>query len=207
MTSSEQSSSFDPHFPAAKEVCGLTKGMSAAQVATLSHLANLSIPVASTTAEPESLDTAIVQVQVHGETLRFWGDIFAKTRQGTLSREELDQRLINWVMTTPGMEDKVEELPDDVKCLIHEFRTADLASLTWDADKLTKEFKIPISLDMSKTVAMLKEQWEILDDDAMKKYSSVVEEDGSPVKYVENIALENWDQTIQNTPSVILLSP
>jgi hypothetical protein len=195
---------FDPHFPAAKEVQDLTSAIGAEQISSLSQLADLSVPVGGSTAKPAALDSAIEQVQATGSTINFWGDAFAGTRAGTLTREGLDQKLVNWVLGMPGMSSKVDELPPQAKAMVQEFRTADLSSPEWDGMKLAEKFRIPTSVGTQKKMEELKGAVDALDEEAMKKYPFVVEEDGSPVMYVDKAVFQNWGQTVKNTPAVPL---
>src|SRR5436305_1340369 len=97
---------FDPKFPAAELVKTLQTEIEQAQVKTLSRLANLSVPIVGGTAKSASIDAAIEGVLAHGETTLLFRQIFSLFQNGSLTGEELAQRLINWALKIPGLKEK-----------------------------------------------------------------------------------------------------
>ena len=192
---------FDPKFPAVELVKNIQSGLEQAQVKTLSRLANLSVPVIGRTAHPESIDSAIQKVLTHGETTVLFGQLFSSINKGILDRKDLDQRLVNWALKIPGLKEKFDGLPEDVRGCIDQFKDSDLGQD--NPVPLSNGFKHPLSSSTTKKIAALKaavkQQFDI---DKGLTYPTVVENNGEKVMYVEKFAFENWGETIKNTPAV-----
>jgi hypothetical protein len=199
-TSNSTVPAFDPKFPAADLVKTLRTNIEKAHLQSLNHLANLSVPVAGGTAKPNDIDTAVQQVLAHGETTLFFGTTFSLLQTGQLTREELDQRMVNWAMKMPGLKDKFDELPDDIKSHVGQFKDCDLSQ---KEPFQLKEFKTPLSPTTLKRRSQLKkaleEQFKL---DQGMKYSGILEKNGDKVLYVEDFKFENWGETVANKPSV-----
>jgi len=199
---------FDPKFPAAAELKSLHQKQISSHTDSLSLLADLSIPVVGQTAKPSAIDNTLADVRAQGDTITFFSDIFTRYHQtgGKLSREELDQKLINWAMKVPGLKEKFDDLPDPVQKLMNDFKDADLSQ---DGDVWrgkAKGFKLPCSPRMAMKMSKLQQMWdEQVKVDGGKKYDGVVEADGTAVLYVEKFPFENWGETVKNTPAVIAL--
>jgi hypothetical protein len=191
---------FDPHFPAMAEVSQIDKELATATQKSLERIANLSIPVVGQTAKSETLDSAIEGVLTHGQTITFFGDLFSRFQEGNLSREEVDQKLVNWAILVPGIKEKFDDLPSDVRGLVEDYRNADLNKLD-DIRTKAEKFEVQPSIGTQKKMAVLNDAWSA--NTAQKKYPSVVEQDGSPVVYVEKETFENWGQTVRNKPAVL----
>jgi hypothetical protein len=190
----------DGKFPAADLVDSIREGSKKAQLDTLRRIANLALPVAGKTAKRESIDGTIQQELAHGETAKFFGELFSLSQEGAMSREELDKKLLNWVLKIPGMKEKYNDLPDNLKSYVDEFKDHDL----------TKEFvptagtvKFPPNHATAKKIDQLKSMWEEQYKlDKGEKYPGVVEKNGDNVRYVEKVVFENWGETVRNTPAV-----
>jgi hypothetical protein len=207
LSSNKNNSKFDPKFPAAAELKSLRAKQISAHTDSLSLLANLSIPVAGQTAKTSAIDNALADVRAQGETINFFSDIFTRYQQtsGKLSREELDQKLINWALKVPGLKEKFDDLPDGVKTIMDDFKDADLSQKGGLRGKAAG-FKLPTSPKTAMKMAKLKQMWdEQVKVDGGNKYTGVVEKDGTPVLYVEKFPFENWGDTVKNTPAVIAL--
>jgi hypothetical protein len=201
-------SKFDPKFPAAEELKDLHSKYITAHTDTLSLLADLSIPVAGQTAKPSAIANTLADVRAQGETINFFSDIFERTQQtgGKVSREELDQKFVNWALKVPGLKEKFDDLPDDVKKIVDQFKDADLSQDGHAGEKAAEEFRLPTSPKTALKATKLKTLWEEqVRVDGGKKYDGVVENDGTPVAYVEKFPFENWGDTVKNTPAVIVL--
>jgi hypothetical protein len=191
---------FDPKFPAANLVETIHKDAQQAHVQTLSRLANLATPVIGKTAEPNAIEATIDQVLAHAETTKFFGELFSLAHKGILTREEADQRLVNWSLKIPGMKEKYDELPDNLKSDVDRFKDHDL----------TQEF-VPTAVgakfrpdpNVERTSAKMKAMWEEqFKLDKGEKYPDILEKDGTRVVYVEKMLFENWGETVKNTPAV-----
>ena len=191
---------FNPRFPAADLVETIHKEVQDAQVRTLSRLANLAVPVGGKTAEPNAIDATIDQVLAHGETTKFFGELFSLSQKGLLTREETDQRLLNWVLKIPGMKEKYDELPDDFKSDVDHFKDHDLTQ-QFVPTAVGAKFRPDRSVERTsaKVNALWKEQFKL---DQGEKYPDVLENDGTRVVYVEKMVFENWGETVKNTPAV-----
>ena len=102
------------------------KNAEQAQLRTLTRLANLAVPVVGKTADPNAIDATIDQVLSHGETTKFFGELFSLAHKGILTREEVDQRLVNWVLKIPGMKENYDTLPENLKYDVDRFKDHDL---------------------------------------------------------------------------------
>ena len=192
---------FDPKFPATELVKNLQNEIAQAQVKTLSRLANLSVPVVGATAKSGSLDAAIEGVLAHGETTLFFGQVFSLFQKGLLTREELDQRLIQWAMKIPELRGKFDELPENIRTCVDKFKDCDLSQE--DYASVAEGFQRPPTAATAKKIENLKTAWEKqFNVDQGIKYSNVVEKNGDKVMYVDNFAFENWGETVRNTPAV-----
>ena len=200
---SDGASKFDPKFPAAELVKSLESEIEQAQVKTLSRLANLSVPVAGRTAPAESIHSTIEKVLAHGETTLLFGQLFSLSNKGVLTREDLDQRLVNWAMKIPGLKERFDELPNEVRRCVDQFKDSDLGQE--NPVPLSNGFKHPLSSSTAKKIANMKEAWlRQFDIDKGLAYPHIVENNGEKVMYVEKVAFENWGETIKNTPAVPL---
>ena len=206
MASAETASSvvakkkFDPRFPAADLVETIRKDAEEAQLRTLTRLANLAVPVVGKTAEPNAIDATIDQVLAHGETAKFFGELFSLAQKGILTREEVDQRLVNWVLKIPGMKESYDTLPENLKFDVDRFKDHDLTQEFVPTSVGTKFRPDPsIERTCAKVNAMWEEQLRL---DRGEKYPDVVEKNGERVVYVEKMLFENWGETVKNTPAV-----
>ena len=127
--------------------------------------------------------------------------MFSKFQAGTLGREELDQNLLNWALKIPALKDKFDELPDDVKAIVDKFRDADLDKLD-EVKEMAQKFEFAPSPGMSAVMVDLQTALDAQTKATQAKYPSVVEQDGTPVSFVEKAEFENWGQTVKNTPAV-----
>jgi len=193
---------FNPKFPAAEEGDTPRNESEQAQqthVEILKRIANLLPSVHGRTAT-DSIDPPIDQVHDHGETTTFFTELLSRFQQGTLTREEVDQQWLKWVLKIPGMREKYDELPDDLRAYVDQFKSHDL---TTEFVPRTDRTKFPPKMATAKKItqlkAMLEEQYRL---DRGEKYPNVVENNGDKVAYVEKLIFENWGETIKNTPSV-----
>jgi hypothetical protein len=173
-------------------------------VRNLSRLANFSTQVRSTsTPESAEPDSTVDEILSHGATTTFFGEIIALIQRGKLTREELDQKLLHWVLTIPGARQKFERLSDQTKGFVEEFKGADLRKgkgvLGGVGFKRPRE-----SLRAHRCEAEMKTAWaEQVKADGGKGYPSVVENDGRPVRYVNKATFTNWGETVETKPSVL----
>jgi hypothetical protein len=190
---------FDPLFPAAQEVKRLQQEQGTAITASLSRLANLSIPVLGQTAKPEAIDETLQYVLAHGETIKFFGETFSNAN--TIGHPEFVQKLINWAFVVPGLREKFDDLPESVRSSVDKFRTIDLSKE--DGRSAVEGFRIPPSASVSRKTELLKKGWDAqMKLDGGKKFPNILENDGSHVAYVEKYVFENWGETVKNTPAV-----
>jgi hypothetical protein len=188
-------------FPATELVKKVGDDAKQTHINILSHLANLALPVAGGTAEPSTIDGAIEQVKAHLETTKFFSEVFALQQKGTLLREEFDKRLVNWLLNVPGLKEKFDELPDNVRTCVDEFKDSDLSGDNPVPHAI--DFKLPPSTSTAKKISKLNAALEEQRNaDEWKKYPNVVEKNGDKVKYVEKFPFENWGETVANTPAV-----
>ena len=117
-----------------------------------------------------------------------------------MTREELDQRWLKWVLKIPGMREKYDDLPDHLQAYVDQFKSHDL---TTEFVPTAGPTKFPPNTATARKIAqlkaMLEEQHKL---DKGEKYPDVVENNGDKVAYVEKLLFENWGETIKNTPSV-----
>jgi hypothetical protein len=188
-------------FPGTKLVQDIRKQAKDSHVRTLKRLANLSVPVVGASVQRDTLNDTIDEFRAHGATTTLFGELFALFQRGELSREELDQRLINWGMTMPGLREKFDELPKNVRECVEEFRRVDLKK-EWKV-KGAEGFKLPMNLATVRKSKALKEAWEgHVSAGQSGKYTTVVENSGEPVAYVDKFPFENWGETSRGTPAV-----
>jgi len=173
-------------------------------VRNLSRLANFSTQVISTS-RPESAepDSTVDEILSHGATTTFFGEIIALIQRGKLTREELDQKLLHWVLTIPGARQKFEKLSDETKGFVEEFKAADLRKgkevLPGVGFKRPRE-----SLRAHRCETEMKAAWgEQVKVDGGNGYPAVVENDGLPVRYVNKATFTNWGETVETKPSVL----
>jgi hypothetical protein len=191
-----------PGIPGSSFVREIGKQSNNAHAESMKRLANFTVPAVGGSAESGALDDTIEQFRAHASTISVFADIFAMFQQKRLSREELDQRLLNWGIQMPGLKEAFEDLPPSVHDAVLEFIKADLNTLDGSLDA-TKGFKIPMNLATAKKCDEVKAEWEKqLKADLGGKYPTVVENNGDPVPYVENYAFVNWGQTSRSTPAV-----
>lgn len=196
----------DLKFPATDVIKKVEANAKQVHIDILKNLANLSLPVIGGTAEPSTVDAAIEQVKAHEETTRFFSEVFALQKKGTLIREEFDKRIVNWLLNIPELKEKFDELPEDVRTCVDEFKDSDLS-----ADNPVPhavDFKLPPSSSTAKKISKLKAALEEQRNaDQWTKYPNIVEKNGDKVAYVEKFPFENWAETVANAPAVQKYSP
>jgi hypothetical protein len=193
-------------YPDTKFAQDLGKQAQRAHGRTLSRLANLSVPTVSGLIQPAALNATIDEFHSHGVTATVFSDIFHLFQKGQLTREELDQRLINWGLTIPGLKEKFDELPGVVRKCVDEFVKVDLTrGRGEDGVPSARGFRLPTNLNTARKCAGLKAAWdEKVKKGEGKEYPSIVENTGEPVAYVDKFAFENWGETSRSTPAVTL---
>lgn len=183
---------------------------------TLQALTTLLGPLsatASTSKQPSSipkdtLSTAVDEVQSHAATTTFFGDLFSLIQQkgDNVSRHEIDQKLLNWGLAIPGVKEKLAALPPDLATSVEHFHKSDVSTLKETGEGVTwlpEGFQRPMNPKSYKKYTAVRKAWEAQNKrDGGKKYDPVVEKDGTPVKYVEDLLFENWGDTVVNTPGV-----
>lgn len=178
-----------------------------AHIRNLSRLATLSTQVISENESPTSQteinSTVVEDILAHGATTTLFGEIFSELIQKDrgLSREELNQKLINWILKVPSLKAKLDDLPEDVQGYVEEFGRCDLN----DKEAVPKihGFKRPTSPISARNCEALKSAWEKqYEVDGGMGHPSVVEGDGDAVKYVDKIVFKNWGDTVESTPAV-----
>jgi hypothetical protein len=190
-----------PQFPETELVKKAETDAKQAHASILGNFANLALPVAGGTADPSTINAAIEQSKAHAETTRFFSEIFALQRKGTLIREELDKRLVNWALNIPGLKERFDELPHNVRTCVDEFKDSDLSGNNPVPHAVG--FKPPPSMSTIKKINKLKDALEKQRlADEWKKYPDIVEKNGDRVAYVEKFPFENWGETVANTPTV-----
>lgn len=107
-------------------LASIQKEAKTAHVDTLSRIANLTVPTLATATPRTHLIAAIEQVRGHGETAAVFTGILSRLHQGPIQREDLDQRLLNWVLQVPGIKEKVGDLSPEMRTLAEEFAAHDL---------------------------------------------------------------------------------
>jgi len=178
----------------------LKKQIQQAHIDTLSRIAQFTTHVQKDQRH-DTIKSTNEEILAHAATTQFWGDIFSLQHSGELTREVLDQKLVNWCLQVPGLRENFDALPENVRAYVEEFRTADLSS-KGNAPKM-EGFRMPGSpatvKKSSRLKAALEEQFRI---DRHGKYKNVVENDGTAVQYVDKTVFENWGETVKNTPAV-----
>lgn len=172
-------------------------------VRNLSRLATLSTQIISSPSPTTPEDnTTVDEIISHGATTTFFGEILALLQKGELTREELDQKLCNWVLTIPGARKTFEGLGEETRGFIEEFRRADLKK--GKSVPTAMGFRRPReSLRVYRCVQEMQGAYaEQLKIDGGKGYPSVVEHDGRPVRYVNKATFKNWGDTVETMPSV-----
>ena len=193
-------------------VNGATANLSKVQKATrqshihnLSRLATLSTQIISSDSPhtpPDETHSTVDEIISHGATTTFFGEILALIQAGELTREELDQKLLNWILTIPGARKTFERFDSRTKGHIQEFRRADLRKGKGDST-VGVRFKRPHTLKIHHCVQELRDSYEEqLKIDGGKLYPSVVENDGRPVRYINKKTFQNWGDTVETKPSV-----
>ena len=174
-------------------VAKLQKQVRQAHLRNFSRLATLSTQVIQ---KPSGID--VEDILANGATTTFFGEIFSLIQRNELTREELDQRLINWILRVPSIKEKYNALPDNVRGYVEEFRVADIKKERMDVSG----FRRPTPIAARKC-APLKEAWgEQLKLGGGEKFPEVLENNGEIVVYVENAVFKNWGETVQSTPAV-----
>jgi hypothetical protein len=183
----------NPNLPATEEA-------ERAHVETLKRIANLLTSGAGRTATSDSIDATTDQVRAHDETTKFFTELHSRSQEGTLTREEVNQRWMNWALEIPGMREKYDDLPDNLKAYVDQFKSHDL---TTEFVSSVGPMKFPPKIATAKKIAQLKamldEQYKL---DKGERYPNIVENNGDKVAYVEKLGFENWGETVKNTPSV-----
>lgn len=172
-----------------------------AHVRNLSRLANLSVPVISGTTTAATFGSTVEEILAHGATTTLFGEIFALIQKDELTREELDHKLVNWVLRVPGVQARFDKLPADIRGCVDEFRV--WGGKARDRIPGTRGFKKPMTPITKKRVEGIKFAWqEQCKVDGGRKYPEIVENTGEPVKYVEKLVFKNWGDTVESTPAV-----
>src|SRR5436190_2867832 len=179
----------------AESVAKVQKQTRQAHIRNLSRLANLSTQViGGESSSPHkssehSISSTVEEILAHGATTTFFGEIFALIQKRELTREELDQKLISWLLKLPALKEKVEGLPEDVRKHVEEFGQWDFSS----TEKLRVQgFRRPTPAAARKCAglkAAWEEQYEV---DGGNGYRGVVENNGDTVMYVEHSVFQNW---------------
>lgn len=176
-----------------ESVVKLQKQFRQAHLRNFGRLATLSTQVIE---KPSAFDAE--DILAHGATTTFFGEIFSLIQRNELTREELDQRLMNWILRVPAIKEKYNTLPENVRRYVEEFRYADIKKLRMEATG----FRRPTPVAARKCTG-LREAWEEqLKLDGGKKFSEVVENNGEIVAYVEKAVFKNWGETVRSTPAV-----
>ena len=171
----------------------LQKQVRQAHLRHFTRLATLTTQVIET---PSRVD--VEEILAYGATTTFFGEIFALIQRNELTREELDQRLINWILRVPAIKAKFDTLPESVQGHVEEFRLADVKKGRTEA----RGFRRPTPFAARKC-AGLRDGWEAqLKLDGGKKFSAVAENNEEAVVYVERAVFKNWGETVESTPSV-----
>src|SRR5271169_6618345 len=84
-----------------------------AHIRNLSRLANLSTQVIVGESSPHKSSEYSISSTVE--------EILALIQKKELTREELDQKLINWLSKLPALKEKIAGLPEDVRNHVEEF--------------------------------------------------------------------------------------
>jgi len=193
-------------------VNGATANLSKVQKATrqshvhnLSRLATLSTQIISSDSPrtpPDDTHSTVDEIISHGATTTFFGETLALVQAGELTREELDQKLLNWILTIPGARKQFERFEGGTKKYVREFQKADLRKGK-GVSTVGVRFNRPQTLKIHHCVQALQDSYaEQLKIDGGKMYPSVVENDGRPVRYIKNQTFENWGSTVETKPSV-----
>ena len=172
-----------------------------AHVRNLSRLANLTTPVLQGSVKRDSIDSTVEEILAHGATTTFFGEIFSLIQRHEISREELDQKLVNWVLRVPNVKEKFNALPTEIRRHVEGFRDRDLSA---DGVGIVGQgFKKPMSFATARKCAELRDAWEKqYQMDGGRKFIEVVENSGEPVRYIEKVLFKNWGETVENTPAV-----
>jgi hypothetical protein len=174
-------------------VAKLQKQVRQAHLRHFSRLATLSTQVSE---KPSGVD--VDDILAHGATTTFFGEIFSLIQRNELTREELDQRLINWILRVPAIKEKFNALPENVRGHVEGFRLAD----TKKGRMEVRGFRRP-TRSAARKCAELKETWEEqLKLDGGKKFPAILENNGEIVVYVEKAVFKNWGETVESTPAV-----
>ena len=171
----------------------LQKQVRQAHLRNFGRLATLSTQVIE---KPSGVDAE--EILAHGATTTFFGEIFSLIQRNELTREELDQRLINWMLRVPAIKENYNALPENVRGYVEDFRLADIKK---ERTGVTG-FRRPTPFAARKC-AGLKKAWEgQLKLDGGKKFPEVVENNGEIVVYIERAVFKNWGETVESTPAV-----
>ena len=189
----------------AQVVDKVTRQTRQAHVRNLSRLADLSVPVIGHGAKVHNIRSSVEEIIAHGATTVFFGEIFNllldKNGGDGVPREELDQKLMNWILKVPGVSERFGSLHPTVKGHVERFRASDLA--TWDKDM--EGFKRPLTPVVARKCADMKKAWgEQIKKDGGMRFPDILEANGERVIYIENIQFENWGETVRKAPFVHL---
>jgi hypothetical protein len=173
-----------------------------AHVRNLSRLANLSVPIIHGSKE-HNIRSSVQEIVSHGATTVLFGEIFNllldKNGSPGVSREELDQKLMNWILKVPGVSERFGALDGTARDHVERFRSTDMKS--WDGK--VDGFKRPLTPAVAKKCGEMKKAWEAqLKKDGGRKFKEILEANGERVVYIENTKFENWGDTVNKTPSV-----
>ena len=171
-----------------------------AHVRNLSRLVNLSVPVMGGTTAA-TFGSTVEEIIAHGATTTLFGEIFSLIQKDELTREELDHKLVNWVLRVPGVQARYDKLSEDMKRCVEEFKV--WGGKARDRIPGTGGFKKPMSPVSARRLEGMKLAWqEQCKVDGGKKYPGIVENTGEPVIYVEKLVFKNWGETVESTPAV-----
>jgi hypothetical protein len=124
----ETPSAPDPNFPAEDLVKTIDEGIQQSVVNNLVRLADLSILVLGKTAQDPEIENTLSHVRAIVSTTSIFAELFHSASTDTLTRRELDQKLLRWleVSDKAGFEKLLNGLPDSTKSYVQRFATLDL---------------------------------------------------------------------------------
>jgi hypothetical protein len=183
----------------------LVTSLQNAHVRNLSRLANLSVPVVGGTTTASSFTSTVDEILAHGATTTLFGEIFSLIQKNELTREDLDHRLLNWVLRVPGVLSKFEKLPEEIRRCVEEFRLHGGRTRERGSNRM-RTFKKPMNPTSVRRVAGIRDAWkEQCKVDGGLRFPGIVENTGDPVMYVEKLQFKNWGETVESTPAVFVL--
>jgi len=123
-----------------------------ADINTLSGIAALAVPTITKSSQPTTLTATIDEVSAQGETAHVFSDILSRIHEGNMSRDDLDQRLLTWVLEVPSMRERLGDLSPEMRALVDKFRTQDLK----DRFVVEKGVKYPPNPATARKIAVLR---------------------------------------------------